>query len=163
MSGTTFRRPCPPLPCPDHGTRHCPPKCHKWPHCADWSKKWHGSWFFAVRIEASGGRQLLRRGGFERQLDAQAVLDQAGDLIALGRGDKQAVAQIGDMIVARSKRGGTLPDTALVARRLGLGGGPDSPGITCVAAWNAWLAGKRKLRRSSGAGWSSLASTGSCR
>jgi integrase len=131
VSGTTYKR-C------EHGTT-----------CPDLDKRRHGSWFYATRITTTTGRQLLRRGGFPLQREAEAALKHVNELIALARGDAQALAQVGDMIIERTKRGGALPDAGLVARRLGLNLAPDGPGITCAEAWSAWLAGKRKLRESS--------------
>ena len=47
MTGNTFKR------CP-HGTG-----------CPDLSKRRHGSWFYAVRLDTAAGRVLVRRGGFD--------------------------------------------------------------------------------------------------
>jgi hypothetical protein len=44
---------------------------------------------------------------------------------------------------------GAAPGCADVARRLGLGLDPASSGVTFGAAWEAWLAGKKRLRESS--------------
>jgi len=62
--------------------------------------------------------------------------------------DEATRKRIGDLIFESTRRGGTLPDTALVRRRLALGVAPEGTGETFGQAWPAWLAGKKKLRLS---------------
>ena len=129
MTGSTFKR------CP-HGTG-----------CPELTRRRHGSWFYAVRLDTTAGRVLVRRGGFALERDAQAALRQAGDLIAL---DDDAVmrAKVGDLIVSSTRRGGRLPDVATVRRKIGAGRDPDSPDVTAGEFLAEWLAGKGKLKPS---------------
>jgi integrase len=133
VSGSTYKR------CP-HGQ-----------DCPDLEKRRHGSWFFQARIETTAGRRLLRRGGYGLERDAKAVLDAIDALLGLVADDeagKAARRQIGDMIAGATRRGGTLPDRATVAARLGLGRAPGSAGLT-VGEWlDQWLASRRKIRAS---------------
>jgi integrase len=147
--GTLKRCPCPPQPCPDHGSEPCPRSCKQRPPCPDRDKRGHVSWGWQARLDTTKGRKLVRRFGFAYCREAEDALRQVRDLVALVGDDDRVRRQIGDMIDARTLRGGTLPDRATVARRLGLGADPGAPGATFGEAWPAWLAGRRTLRPSS--------------
>jgi hypothetical protein len=54
MTGSTYKR------CP-HGAG-----------CPGLGKRRHGSWFYAVRLNTTAGRVLVRRGGFALERDAEA-------------------------------------------------------------------------------------------
>ena len=129
MSGSTFKR------CP-HGA-----------NCPDLGKRRHGSWFYAVRLDATAGRVLVRRGGFALERDADAALRQVHELIAIDP-DPAMRAKIADLIAASTKRGGHLPDVATLRRRIGAGLDPASPDITTSEWLISWLAGKGKLKAS---------------
>jgi integrase len=73
---------------------------------------------------------------------------EARELLDLAGPDVVTRARIGDMIAA-AKRGQPLPATEDARRRLALGQDPGSSGVTFGEAWAAWLAGKKRLRRSS--------------
>ncbi len=128
-AGSTFKR------CP-HGSA-----------CPDLGKRRHGSWFYAVRLDATAGRQLVRRGGFALERDAEAALRQVHDLAAIDP-DPVMRAKVGDLIVASTKRGGPLPDVATVRRKIGAGLDPASPDITTGDWLTSWLAGEGKLKAS---------------
>ena len=51
-------------------------------------------------------------------------------------------------MICAARRGAPLPAVEDVRRRLGLGQDPASAGVTFGEAWTAWLAGKKRLRRS---------------
>lgn len=130
MSGSTFKR------------------CQHGKDCPDLAKRRHGSWFWAIRIDTTTGRRLVRRGGFDLEREASGQLARVTELIGLAGADDDARRQIGDMISDRTKRGGHLPDADTVRRRLALGADPASPGVT-VGEWlETWLKGRRKLRES---------------
>jgi integrase len=112
-----------------------------------WNNR-HGSAGWAARIPIPGGVKLVKRFGYPSKAAAEAAARHAGELLALAGDDNAARARIGGMIAA-TRRGQPLPATADVARRLGLGLDPASTGVTFGEAWAAWLAGKRRLRRSS--------------
>ena len=52
-------------------------------------------------------------------------------------------------MIAATKRGAAFPAVEDVRRRIGLGLDPGSTGVTVGEAWHAWLAGKKRLKRSS--------------
>ena len=106
----------------------------------------HGSALWAARIPVSGGTKLVKRAGYPSKAEAKGAAETAGRLLDLGRDDATRAA-IGDMI-AGAKRGAPLPAVEDVRRRLGLGLDPASAGVTFGEAWTAWLAGKKRLRRS---------------
>lgn len=113
----------------------------------------HGSWFWSARLDTSKGRQLVKRGGFALQRDAEAALGTVRELVVLAGDDDRTRAQVGDMITAKTLRGGQLPAVGDVARRLGLGAAPGDPGVTFGEAWPVWLAGKKNLRASARERW----------
>jgi integrase len=127
MTGSTFKR------CP-HGA-----------DCPDLGKRRHGSWFYAVRLDTTAGRVLVRRGGFALERDAEAALGQVRELVALDA-DPVMRAKIGDMIVSSTKRGGQLPDVATVRRKIGAGMDPTAPDVTVGEFLTEWLAGKGKIK-----------------
>lgn len=111
----------------------------------------HGRWRYRDRLATTAkpsGRELNRR-GFPTRRKAAGFRDQVAELLALAKGDKGALARIGDLIFERSGRGGHLPDVEDVRRRLGLGGSLDRS--QTVGEWlDVWLAGKRSLKASTG-------------
>lgn len=115
--------------------------------CPDLDSRRHGTWGYVVWLDTSTGRRQLKRFGFDRKSDGDAVLQAIDELVRLADGDADVRVRIGDLIVAKTMRGGQLPAKADVERRLGAGA-PLERSIT-VAEWlDGWLAGKRKIRRS---------------
>jgi len=110
-----------------------------------WNSR-HGSAGWAARIPTSAGTRLVKRFGYTSKKAAEAAAGHAGKLLDLATDDVTR-AKIGDLI-AGTRRGQALPTVADVARRLGLGQDPGSPGVTFADGWAGWLAGKRKLRPS---------------
>ena len=116
--------------------------------CPDLSKRHHGSYEAALRIDTSKGRRKLHRSGFATAGERDAFEDQVRELVRLAD-DAATRAKIGDLIFESSARGGKLPAAETVRRRLALGAGPAGTGETFGQAWDTWLAGKRRLRPSS--------------
>ena len=116
--------------------------------CPKLRQRHHGSFEAAPRVDTSDGRKKLHRSGFATAADRDAFEDQVRDLVRLAD-DAATRAKIGDLIWQASRRGGTLPAIEDVRRRLALGVGPAGSGETFGQAWDAWLAGKKRLRPSS--------------
>lgn len=118
--------------------------------CPDLRKRHHGDYYFEVRIDTTAGRRKLKRSGFARADDADDALDRIRDLVRLAQ-DPGDAARIGDLIWSARVRDGQLqlPSADVVRRRLSLGADPGSSGETFGQAWDAWLAGKKRLRPSS--------------
>ena len=118
-----------------------------WRKDGSWNAR-HGSAGFAVRIPTSGGTRLVKRYGYGSKTGAKAAAEHVRELIGLAGADQATAARIGDVITS-AKRGAPLPAAEDVRRRLALGQDPASSGATFGEAWEAWLAGKKRLRRSS--------------
>jgi integrase len=105
----------------------------------------HHGWYPAERriLTSKGVQHLKRRAGTAAERDA--FLDQVRDLVRLA-GDDATRARIGDLIWTSTRRGGRLPSAGDVRRRIGLGIDPAGTGETFGQAWDAWLAGKKRLR-----------------
>jgi integrase len=116
--------------------------------CPKLRQRHHGSYEAELRIDTSEGRKKLHRSGFATAGDRDDFEDQVRDLLRL-TDDDATRAKIGDLIWRTSRRRGQLPGVEAVRRRLALGAGPAGSGETFGEAWDAWLAGKRKLRPSS--------------
>jgi integrase len=118
-------------------------------NCPDLPKRRHGTWMFDTRIDttATAGRRL-KRGGYATETAASDALDEVRALVKLGQDDAGMRRRIGDLIFERSKRGGQLPDTAEVRRRLGAGLDLASPAMTLAEWMTEWLAGKRGIKQS---------------
>jgi integrase len=118
--------------------------------CPDLGRRRHGTWTCEIRIDVTGkdGRKL-KRGGFDREAEASAMLDKVRGLVKLAGDDERARRKIGDMIFGKSARGGELPAVDDVRRRLGLRREDLGASDTFGASWRAWLAGKKRLRPSS--------------
>jgi integrase len=108
----------------------------------------HGSGGWAMRIPTTSGTKLVKRFGYRSGPAIDAGARQAKGLLALAGADTITRAKIGDLIVA-ARRGRPLPSLEDVRRRLLIGADPGTTGVTFGQAWAAWLAGKRRLRRSS--------------
>jgi integrase len=117
--------------------------------CPDLKKRHHGLHFYVTRVDTTAalGRKL-ERSGYGTAGDAQAVLDQVNDLVKLAGDDEGTRRRIGDLIFS-VKHGAELPTVEDVRRRLALGADPAGSGETFGQAWDAWLAGKKRLRPSS--------------
>lgn len=116
--------------------------------CPRLSEKRHGSWLFAAYIDTSSGRRELKRMGFPTKGAAEAALDHVGDLLALAGADDTLRRKIGNLIAAKTKRGGQLPTVEDVKRRLGAGLDPAAPSVTVAELLDDWLAGKRSAKAS---------------
>src|SRR6266498_2998619 len=89
--------------------------------CPDVDNRRHGTWGYVAWLDTSAGRRQLKRFGFDRKSDADAVLHALDDLIRLAAGGAGGTTRIGDLIVAKTMRGGQRPAKADVERRLGAG------------------------------------------
>lgn len=118
-----------------------------WRKDSSWNSR-HGSAGFACRVPTSGGVKLIKRFGYSSKAGAKAGAEHVRELLDLAGPDAITRARVGDMI-ASVKRGQPLPATGDARRRLALGQDPGSSGVTFGEAWAAWLAGKKRLRRSS--------------
>jgi integrase len=128
--------------CADPEGQACP---RLWRADGSWNSR-HGSAALSARIPVTGGTWRLHWSGYASKADARAAGEAVSRLLDLAGPDAAARAQIGDMIRAAGRSG--LPDPADVARRLGLGLDPGSPGIT-VAEWlHSWLESRRSIRPS---------------
>lgn len=116
--------------------------------CPKLRQRHHGTWEANPYIDTSTGRKKLHRGGFESAADRDEFVDQVRELVRLAD-DEATRKAIGDLLFVSSKRGGKLPSVGDVRRRLALGNAPGGSGETFAVAWDAWLAGKKKLRQSS--------------
>jgi integrase len=130
--------------CPDPEGQRCP---QLWRKDGSWNGR-HGSAGFACRVPTSSGVRLVKRFGYGSKAAAETAARHVGALLELAGDDTATRARIGDLIAA-AKRGAPLPALADVRRRLALGTDPASPGVSFGEAWAAWLAGKKRLRRSS--------------
>ncbi len=114
--------------------------------CPKLDDRHHGSWFWSIVLETSQGAKKVKRGGFAKQGDAAAALGTVNELAALAADDRTR-AQVGDMIVKATLRGGQLPAVKDVKRRLGLGAAPGEAGVTFGEAWPAFVSGNKRLRQ----------------
>ena len=112
-----------------------------------WAGNRHGTAGFATRVPTSGGPKLVKRFGYGTKEAARDGAEHVGKLLDLAS-DGTSRMKIGDMIAA-TRRGSALPAVEDVRRRIGLGLDPGSTGVTVGEAWEAWLSGKKRLRRSS--------------
>ncbi len=117
--------------------------------CPDLEKRRHGTWCLKIRVETTSGRRQLKRSGFGREADASTALDTIRDLIKLAGDDERARQRIGDLVFAKSARGGELPAVEDVRRRLGLRREDLGSSPAFGESWAVWLAMKRKSRRAS--------------
>lgn len=141
MKGSTLRR----CYCTDPGTGR-----ELGADCPDLKarKRRHGTYGYAVRLETTAGRRLVKRWGFPRDADAEEALGQVQQLVKLAGGEAGTARRIGDLIVERTRRGGQLPTVEDVRRKLGAGADLAAPDATVAEYLNEWLAGKRKLKES---------------
>ncbi|HEY0696312.1 MAG TPA: tyrosine-type recombinase/integrase [Micromonospora sp.] len=109
----------------------------------------HGAWEYRDRFAVSGQDEPknFRRRGLKTKRAANEFRDQVYEILALAKGDRTALAKLGDLVFASTGRGGQLPELADVRRRLGLGVALDRS--QTLGEWlTTWIAGKRKLRDS---------------
>jgi integrase len=117
-----------------------------WRKDGSWNSR-HGSAGWAARIPTSAGTKAIKRYGYPSKAAAEQAAKAVGALLDLAADDATR-ARIGDMI-ASARRGAELPDKTAVARRLGLGLDPGTPGVTMAEWLDSWLAGKRRAKRAS--------------
>ena len=112
----------------------------------------HGTFGYSTRIPVStnmAGTRELRRFGYDTKTEADAAADKVWDLLKLAGDDEASARKIGDMVFAKTARGGELPAVEDVRRRLGLRRENLGASDTFADVWRGWLAGKKKLRASS--------------
>lgn len=117
--------------------------------CPDLGKRRHdeGTWSYKIRIDVTGADQRqLKRGGFRRESDASAALEQVRELVKLAADDERARRKIGDLIFERSARGGELPALEDVRRRLGLRAEHLGASGMFATAWADYCKAKRRWR-----------------
>lgn len=120
--------------------------------CPELAGTKHGEWEYRDRHMTGSGLRPFRRRGFPTRKAASEFRADVYELMALARGDAQALARIGDLVFDKTRRGGQLPAVDDVRRRLGLGGDLDRSQLT--SDWlRSWYAGKRKLRDSTANGY----------
>jgi len=146
--GTTFKR----CYCRDSSGKDLGRDCPKLrrPNGA-WSNR-HGTWFYQMELppKADGKRRNpLRRGGFATQDEAEGVMNQARELLAIAaEDDLRTRIKIADAITAHLKDTGQLPDPGRVRKMVRAGQDPATRPPT-VGEWldQQWLPGKKKLRK----------------
>lgn len=113
--------------------------------CRRPTERGHRHWYWAIRLDATGRDDVqVKRGGYATQTAATAVLEDVRALLAVAAGDDGVRRRIADVVIARSRRGGTLPDLDEVRRRYGAGVDPVAPTTTTGEWLDEWLAGKRR-------------------
>jgi integrase len=117
--------------------------------CPKLRQRHHGTYEAAPYVATSTGRRKLHRSGFATASERDEFIHAIRELVRLAEGDTGTRNAIGDMLFEVTRRGGQLPSAADVRRRLALGAGPAGSGETFGQAWDAWLAGKKRLRKSS--------------
>ena len=136
MRGFTFKR----CGCRDPQTRR-----QLGAACPRLKNAGHGKYGYALLIPTSHGEWKLKRDVSDRKRDAVRELGLVNELLEVAAGDDRVAALIGDLIRDKTRRGGKLPTTAEVERRLGAGRALDRS-IT-VGEWpDEWFTGKRDLR-----------------
>jgi integrase len=106
-------------------------------------------WYWAIRLDVTGrDARQVKRHGYGTRREATAALDHVRALLDVA-GDNDAVRRtIGDLIVARSRRGGDLPDLDDARRRFGSGLDVGAS-VPTLREWCAtWLAANRRARPS---------------
>lgn len=116
--------------------------------CPKLRQRHHGTWEANPYVDTSTGRRKLHRAGFASAKARDEFVGQVRELVRLADDDATRAA-IGDLLFESTRRGGKLPLAGDVRRRLALGAAPGGTSETFGEAWDAWLAGKRKLRASS--------------
>jgi integrase len=106
-----------------------------------------GKWAFAVRLETSTGRRLLKRGGFRRMIDARDARDDVVALLRLVKEGDPRRAKLGDTIFACRVQDGRmdLPNYEETRRRIGARVDVAGPSMTTGEWLDRWLAGRRKI------------------
>lgn len=141
MNGTTYKR----CGCRADG-RRLGQQCPKLRRGGGWNPN-HGVWQYQIDLPpaADGRRRPLRRGTYANQSEAEAVLGQIRDALAVAKnGEPADLTTVGDLIETALKNKQPLPTPTQVRRLLHLGGTVEIP---TVETWLAtWLAGRKKLR-----------------
>jgi integrase len=105
-------------------------------------------WAFALRIETSTGRRLLKRGGFLLAKDAQGAKQDVEDLVRLVKKPTDPRrAKLGDLIFACRVRDGRLdlPDYKETERRIGARVDLSAPSMSTGDYLDRWLDGRRRI------------------
>ena len=122
-----------------------------------------GRWAFALRLDTSEGRRLLKRGGFQRAADAKETKKRVESLVGLVKPNDPRRKMLGDLIFACQVRDGRLdlPDVEETRRRIGARVDLSAPSMSTGSGWTAgWQAAGRSRRRPARA--TPVASSGTC-
>jgi integrase len=113
-----------------------------------------GKWAFAVRLETSRGRRLLKRGGFRRMTDARDAREDVLALVRLVKDTDPRRQTLGDLIFACQVRDGrlALPDLEETRRRVGARVDVAGPAMTTGEWLDRWLDGRRRIEETTRAG-----------
>lgn len=105
----------------------------------------HKNWYYAIRVDATDRDDAqVKRGGFTTQTAATAALEHVRELLAVAETDDRVQRRIADVVIERSRRGGTLPSVDEVRAKFGVGLDPVAPSMS-VGDWlDEWLASKRR-------------------
>jgi hypothetical protein len=100
----------------------------------------HGHWAYQLELPltADGRRRQSRPTGFDTHKAAADELDRARQLLDLAGRNRRRRTEIGDLLQATLRAGGTLPDVDTVRNRLRT----DTPlvGVPTLAEWlTTWL------------------------
>ncbi len=111
---------------------------------AAWSAT-HGAWYLQLELPSrtKTGRRQFRRTGFTRADDAQTVLDDARELLALSPKDEELTLRIADMLAALG-RGKPLPTPKDVLRKL-RAGYANGAELTVADYLDDWIGQRRSL------------------
>lgn len=118
------------------------------PNCPALRSDRHGAWAYRDRFETTAGVKPFQRRGFATKTAAGKFRSEVYELLALARGDTGTLKKLVDFIFERTKRGGQLPTTEDVKRRLGLGGDLDTS-TTVAELLEQWFAMKNRIKRDS--------------
>lgn len=115
----------------------------------------HGSWYWQVNLpaDAAGKPRTRKRGGFDQQTDAQAVLDKISEVLAVADpNDKATQRQIGDIIDTALTGGEAIPTPQLARTMLRLELTGDE--IPTAGEWlDNWIKGRRSIKRNTWRGY----------
>lgn len=117
--------------------------------CPKLSSRRHGIWYFRCELppDASGERQVLRRGGYESATGAQGGLDRVRELLSVPAADDVEGRQlVATLLLSVVKDGHPFPEPDDVRRRLRTG--QSLTEHLTVGEWlDQWLAGRRAIRK----------------
>ena len=148
MNGSTYKR----CRCRSEGGRELGAKC---PSLRRKDGAWnprHGQWYFRVELPVVHGspRRVMKRGGYDTQSKANDIREKIEQLLAIpepGPAGDQARQEILNAIEKALDNGSPVPDYDETRRRYQ--SGQVINGTLTVGQWlDEWLAGRRKIRKS---------------